>query len=91
MSNDTEGAEVEATTLIGRSEEEGAKSPAWAERLCMLGAGVGAIYLGILMWEESTWSQPLLWTASICGLPLLALATTEACGRIIQKFHTKNE
>ena len=91
MSEDTEAAENEATTLVGRTEVVGKKSPAWVERLCLLGAGLGAIYLGLLMWEESTWPEPVLWATSICVLPMLAMVTTEACGRLIQKFHTRTD
>ena len=74
----------EATTLAGREEVIGQTYPSWLEKLTFLSALVGSIWLGMWIWQSSDWHVAGKWTASICGLPLLVLLTTEAIGRIIQ-------
>lgn len=81
----------EATTLAGREEVIGHTYPSWLEKLTFLLVLVGAIWLGMWIWQSSDWHVAGKWTASICGLPLLVLLTTEAMGRIIQSRGTQGQ
>ena len=80
----------ETTTLAGRKEEIGRTYPSWLEKLVFVTSVCGAIWLGMWIWQSSDWHVAGKWTASICGLPLLVLFTTEAIGRIIQSKVTEN-
>ena len=84
-----EASSSEATTLAGREEVIGQTYPSWLEKLTFLSALVGSIWLGMWIWQSSDWHVAGKWTASICGLPLLVLFTTEAIGRIIQSKFTE--
>ena len=79
------------TTLIGRKETHGRTYPGLLEKLALLIFIVVAVMVGQWMWTESDWSVLILWPATVCGLPLSALITTEILSRIIQKFHVDNE
>ena len=79
------------TTLIGRKETHGRLYPGFLEKLILLIFVVVAVMVGQWMWTESDWSVLILWPATVCGLPLSALITTEILSRIIQKFHVDNE
>ena len=75
------------TTLIGRTEEHGRRYPHFVEKIGLLIAIVGAIYVGRWIWIESNWDSMILWPTILCGLPLATVLTAELFGRIIQKIH----
>ena len=61
--------------------------PLWLEKMIFLGLIVLAVS-GAYQLQEYL-SGPLFWLATICGLPLMVLVTTEFLGRIIQSIHTR--
>ena len=80
----------ETTTLAGREEVIGRTYPSWLEKLVFVSSVVGAIWLGMWIWQSSDWHVVGKWSAIICGLPILVLISTEAIGRIIQSKVTEN-
>jgi hypothetical protein len=80
----------ETTTLAGREEVIGRTYPSWLEKLVFVSSVVGAIWLGMCIWQSSDWHVAGKWSAIICGLPILVLFTTEAFGRIIQSKVTED-
>ena len=74
-------------TLMGRIEKHGDKFPWYLEKTSFLPTIGAAILVGQWMWLESGWSEELLWPATVCGLPLMAIITAEIISRVIQRFH----
>jgi uncharacterized protein (DUF983 family) len=81
----------DTTTLIGRKETHGRPYPGLLEKLILVILVVVAVMVGQWMWTESDWSALVLWPATVCGLPLSTLITTEILSRIVQVIHANSD
>ncbi len=80
----------EDTNLMGRNENIGSKYPGVIERLGLLFSISSCILIGRWLWLSSNLPSAIVWFASICILPVLAMIVAELIGRITQHFHTRN-
>ena len=80
-----------AGTLSGRTEIHGHPYPHLVEKACLLLAIISAVFAARWMWAEIDWSEPLLWFATLCVLPIITLITTEGLARIVQAVHSQSD
>jgi hypothetical protein len=78
-----------AGTLIGRTEYRGRAYPHVVEKLAFVLTFCSAVYAGIWLWNDSNWANYLIWTTTICGLPIAILIISEAFGRLINAIHIR--
>jgi hypothetical protein len=76
-----------AKTLIGRKETHGRKYPNYLEKISLIFGLIAAVYIGQWMWLQSDWSSLALWSATLCGLPLVTMLIGELIARIVRKIH----
>lgn len=76
----------ETNTLFLREETQGKRYPLFVERLLLLLAVVGTIFLHpkVLEMIDGTLGVIVAW----CGLPLFLLMCAELIGRMVQTMHS---
>ena len=80
-----------AGPLVGREEVQGRPYPHLVEKFGFFMTLIGAVIVGLWIWNESDWPNHWLWISSVCGLPFFTLFISEGIGRIINTIHVNSE